>query len=91
MRVPGLQKGGAPWRGEWGDLGEEKQVLWLRPSVPELTLCSFQSLSLHGIWDRAQSALRGLGGWAERARSSSHTQDTFATLGAPGAGRPCGE
>lgn len=38
MRVPGLQKGGAPWRGEGGKLGEEKQILWLRPSVPELTL-----------------------------------------------------
>ena len=69
MRVPGLQKGGAPWRQEWGELGEEKQLLWLRPSVPELTLCSFQSLPLHGIWDRAQSPARELGARAERARA----------------------
>lgn len=72
MRVPGLQKGGAPWRREWGELGGEKQLLWLRPSVPELTLCSFQSLPLHGIWDRA-GGRRG----ESQSVSAAQTQDTL--------------
>ena len=31
MRVPVLQEGGAPWRGEGGKLAEEKHLLWLKP------------------------------------------------------------
>lgn len=70
MRVPGLQKGGAPWRGEWGKLGEEKQILWLRPSVPELTLCSFLPLP---PWDLGQSPVcnKGTRWWAERKRAEA--------------------
>lgn len=92
MRVPGLQKGGAPWRWERGELGEEKQVLWLRPSVPELTLCSLQSLPWHGIWNRAQSAMREPAGQAERTGREWLTCSGYCCcrccLQAPGARMP---
>lgn len=43
MRVPGLQKGSSPWRGEWGRLGEEKQSCGCSHGSQN-ELCSFLSL-----------------------------------------------
>lgn len=71
MRVPVLQEGGAPWRGDRGKLAEKKHLLWLKPPVLSATLL----LVFPFRWGQRQGLvcskeLQGLG-WARRAKSDA--------------------
>lgn len=65
MRVPGLQKGGAPWRGEWGVVraGREEAVTVAEAICPRINSLLFPVSPL--AWDLGQGPVRCEGtGWA---------------------------
>jgi hypothetical protein len=72
VRVPGLQEGSAPWRGESGELGE-KHLLGLKPYVLELTLLLPICLSAS---DLGQGLVHNEGPWGLSRESWPKTSHT---------------
>lgn len=72
MRVPVLQEGGAPRRGEGRELAEKRHLLWLEPPVPSPSVPSHASLP---VGPEAESGLpRGTPGARQRKLNRKRVQ-----------------